>query len=269
MKMVKKLLKLLFFLITLIYMIPGWIVLVNSLKREVDANMLSVALPSKIQYENYINLFKTVNLIRPMFNGLVLGIITVSLSVIFASMAAFVISRIGSKITSTVYYVFLGGLVVPGAAIPTYIVLKTFHILNTYQGLIAVFLAGAMPITVFLYSGFVKGIPRELDEAAVIDGCGRLRLFFQIIFPLLKPVTSTVIVFNFINVWNAVDAFLYFAPAKMWAMPMTVYNFYGNYMHSWNMIFADILVTILPIIIIYVFAQKFIVAGMTAGAVKG
>ncbi len=269
MRNVKVLLKILFFLTTLVYMIPGWIVLVNSFKPEVEANALSAGLPEKVHLENYINLFGTVNIIRPMLNGLFLGTVTVALSVVFASMAAFVIVRIGSKVTSLVYYIFLGGLVVPGAAIPTYIVLKSFSMLNTYQGLIAVFLAGAMPITVFLYSGFVKSVPTELDEAAVMDGCGRLRLFFQIIFPLLKPVTATVIVFNFINVWNAVDAFLYFSPAKMWAMPMTVYNFYGLYMHSWNMIFADIVITILPIIIIYAMAQKFIIAGMTAGAVKG
>ena len=132
-----------------------------------------------------------------------------------------------------------------------------------------IFTTYGLPMAVFLYTGFIKTVPRELDEAAFIDGCGPVRLFYQIIFPLLKPVTMTIFILSFIGAWNDVMIPMFFSNSGKWALPLTVYNFYGGYVKSWNYIFADIIITISPLLLVYIFAQKYVIAGMTAGAVKG
>jgi raffinose/stachyose/melibiose transport system permease protein len=180
-----------------------------------------------------------------------------------------VIARRKERVTNACYYLFVLGLIVPIAFIPTYLVLNTLHLLGTYAGLILIFSTYGLPISVFLYAGFIKTIPSQLDEAAILDGCGPIRLFFQMIFPLLKPVTVSLFIFNFVGAWNDVMIPLFFSNSDKWALPLTVYNFYGTYQQSWNLIFADIIITVFPLLIIYIFGQKYIVSGMTAGAVKG
>src|SRR5690606_37439513 len=134
---------------------------------------------------------------------------------------------------------FITGLIVPVAFIPTYLVLNKLELLNTYSGLILVSATFGLPMSVFLYACFIRTIPAELDEAGIIDGCKPLTLFFRIIFPLLKPVTMTLLIFNFVGSWNDIQVPLFFANGDKWALPLTVYTFYGSYMQSWNLIFAD------------------------------
>ena len=131
------------------------------------------------------------------------------------------------------------------------------------------FITYCIPVSIFLYTGFMKSIPEEIDEAAIMDGCRGPQLFFRVIFPLLKSVTVTVFVINFMGIWNDVNTQLFFASGDKWTMPMTVYRFYGIYLSDWNLVFADVVVTVLPVFIVYMFAQNQMVEGMTAGAVKG
>ena len=127
-----------------------------------------------------------------------------------------------------------------------------------------------LPFAVFLIYGFVSKIPVELDEAAIIDGCGSLRLFSYIVLPLLKPAVATVIVLTFLNTWNEFVSPLYFlSSSTKWPMTLSVYNFFGMYFKDWNLVCADIVLTSLMVIIVYLAGQKYIVSGMTAGAVKG
>ena len=127
-----------------------------------------------------------------------------------------------------------------------------------------------MPWTIFTMSGFIKNVPRELDEAAFIDGATPVRTFFSVIFPLLKPIVATVIVTTAMGAWNEFMVPLYFFnSSSKWTMPLTVYNFFGQYSSDWNYVFADLVLTALPITILYLLCQKYVVAGATAGAVKG
>jgi raffinose/stachyose/melibiose transport system permease protein len=112
-------------------------------------------------------------------------------------------------------------------------------------------------------------IPRELDESAFLDGCGIVRTFYLVIFPLMKPVTVTIFIFCFIGAWNDVMIPLFFVGGDKWALPLTIYNFYGARQQDWNLIFSDVVITVLPLLVVYLFGQKYIVSGMTAGAVKG
>jgi raffinose/stachyose/melibiose transport system permease protein len=163
----------------------------------------------------------------------------------------------------------MSGIVLPGAIIPTFFLLQRLNLINTYTGVIVVLLSMTMPVSVFLYTGFMKSVPKELDEAGIIDGCGKLRLFFVIILPLLRPATITVMIFNFMGVWNDVTTQLYFSNADKWTMPMMVYRFQGMYSSQWNLIFADLILTSIPVVLVYIIGQKYMVSGLTTGAVKG
>lgn len=255
-------------LITLIICIPLWIVFVNSFKPLDEALQLSLRFPVKFTYESYIIVFKESNALRALLNGIILATSTVVVSAIVTSMASFYFCRSSSKTSVNIYNLFVAGLIIPSAVIPTYLILFLLKLNNTYLGLILIFVTYTIPFSTFFYTGYIKTVPREMDEAAIIDGCSRLKLFFVIIFPLIKPATATILILNFLGVWNDVQSQLYFASADKWGMPMTVYNFYGKYMAKWNVIFADIIITIAPIFILYLFAQKYIVSGMTAGAIK-
>lgn len=259
------------FIFSIIYIIPIWMVLVNSIKRPAEANLMGISLPSDgvIRLGNYLEVINQGGIVRAFLNGLLEASVSILIIIVAASACAFYIARVKTKISNSIFYTFIMGLVVPVAFIPTYLVLNKLHLLNTYTGIILIFTTYGLPMAIFLYTGFIKTVPRELDEAAFIDGCGPIRLFYRIIFPLLKPVTMTIFILSFIGAWNDVMIPMFFSNSSKWALPLTVYNFYGGYVKIWNYIFADIMITISPLLLIYIFAQKYVIAGMTAGAVKG
>lgn len=255
-------------LASLVFFIPLYMVVINSFKTRREAGFFSISLPSNWQFENYLEVFKSANILRAFNNGLIISVGSGIIIILLASLAAYVLGRSREQWAPVFYYLFLSGLVIPVAFIPTYLVLEYMSLLNSYAGLILVAATYGLPMSIFLYTGFVKTIPRELDEAAVLEGCPPLTFFLQILFPLMKPVTMTLVVFNFVGSWNDIQIPLYFSSSDKWALPLTVYNFYGAHASSWNLIFADIVITILPLLLLYLFAQKYITAGMTAGAVK-
>jgi raffinose/stachyose/melibiose transport system permease protein len=256
-------------LFSFIYIIPAWMVFVNSLKPRLEANKFGLGLPSVFMFQNYIKVFMEGDIARSFINGVFIATTSVACVIIISSMAAFYISRSKTKTAVWSYYYFISGLLIPVALIPSYIILLLLKLNNTYEGLIFMFVTYCLPVSIFLYTGFIKTISGEIDEASIIDGCGTIRMFFQIIFPLLKPATITVLVINFVGVWNDITTQLYFASSDKWTMPMTVYKFYGMYLSDWNLVFADVIITIIPVLLVYIFAQKFLVTGMMAGAVKG
>jgi len=137
-------------------------------------------------------------------------------------------------------------------------------------GIILLYTAMQLPFMTFLIHGFVAKIPVELDEAAVLDGCNSISLFIRVIFPMLKPAIATASVLTFLNTWNEFVSPLYFLNStQKWPMTLSVYNFFGMYFKDWNLVCADILLTSIPVLAVYLLGQKYIVSGMTAGAVKG
>lgn len=262
--------KVILFAVSLVYLIPIWMVLVNSVKAPVEANEMGISLPKMgIHLENYKQVFIEGGIPQAFFNGLLEATVSVVIIIAAASMAAFIIGRSRAKWVNGVFLLFIMGLIVPVAYIPTYLVLDKLNLLDTYTGIILIFTTYGLPQSIFLYVQFVKTIPSELDEAAILDGCSLFQLYSKIIFPLLKPITATVFILSFVGAWNDVMIPMFFTNGSKWALPLTVYNFYGGYLKSWNLIFADIIITISPLVIIYLLAQRQIVEGMTAGAVKG
>ena len=254
--------------IAAVFLSPLWMVLVNSFKDKKEASMFGISLPGEWLVSNYGVVIEEAGVMKAFANSMILSVGSVLLILICSVMAAFVIARSKSRISNIVFYTFLCGLIIPVAFIPTYLVLDTLHLLDTYIGLILVSATYGLPMSIFLYVGFMKTIPRELDEAAILDGCSPLRMLFKVIAPLLKPVSVTIVIFNFVGAWNGIQVPLYFATSDKWGLPLTVYNFYGAHASSWNLIFSDIIITVLPLLILYIFGQKYIISGMTAGAVK-
>lgn len=255
--------------IAFVILIPLYIVLLNSFKTVQESAVVGLTMPEKFMFENYPYVIKEGKLIRAFCNSILITGSTVFLTVIFGSLAAFVISRRTDKIAKFAGNYFILGLIAPIALIPEVAIIKALGLSGTYLSVILIHVAVKLPLSIMLYSGFIKGIPRSLDEAAMLDGCSPIKMFFKIIFPLLKPATFTNIIIIFMGVWNDFQISLYFITdqAKN-TLPMSIYSFVGYMTYKWNYVCAFIILTILPILIIYVFAQKYIVDGMIAGSVK-
>lgn len=257
-------------ILSLVILVPVAMLLLNSVKSVTEAATMSLKLPTSFHFDNFVTVFKDGKIISSFFNSLLISSLTSVITIMTSSMAAFVMTRHRTKLNRYVYILFLLGLIVPMNYITTMKVMQGLHIINTFTGIILLYSATFIPFTVFLYYGFVSGIPKELDESAVIDGCGGRSLFFRIIFPLMKPVSVTALIINFLNCWNDFVLPLYFLnSSNKWGMIMTMYNYFSQYISSWNLVSAAMLINLVPILTVYVLGQKYIISGMTAGAVKG
>ncbi len=260
-------------LAVLLFGVPFWFVIVNSLKTRVEAAEMTIAFPEAIQFfENYAAVLREKDgmLIRAFFNSSVITIVSIAVLVVVCAMAGFVLQRRQGRATPIIDFLVLAGLMIPPAVVPTVWVLNHLGLFKTLPGLILVEVALSFPFSALLYKGFMASLPREIDESAVMDGCSGWRMFFQIILPLLKPVTATVIVLSSVNIFNDFANPLYFLPgAKNVTVQLTLYNFTSMYISSWNLLFADVVLISIPPLLIFIFFNKRIVAGMTAGAVKG
>lgn len=259
-----------FWVLSLVVIVPFLIVVFNAFKTQPEAINMELSLPDVWHFENFATVWEDGNILQSMKNSLILSVSSVAVTVVCSSMCAYVISRNRTKFNRLIYVFFAMGLMVPVSNVTIVKVLRVLNIYNTLFGTILVFIALIMPLSVFLYYGFIAGIPRELDEAAIVDGAGAVRIFAQVIFPLLKPATVTVIMINFLNVWNDFQIPLYTLPDPSNAVIVQkVYNFFGTYTASWNLVSVTIIYAILPILVVYLFGQKYIISGMTAGSVKG
>ena len=257
-------------ILSLVILIPFAVILFNSLKTSQEALNMSLSLPEVPHWENFAEVWNVGNIARSYFNSLVVSVIPVTLSVLFSSMCAYVLVRHKTKFNRAVYLYFALGLMFPVSMVAVVKVTRLFFLYNTQLGVILIFSALILPLSVFLYYGFIGSIPKEMDEAAVVDGAGALRIFFQVIFPMLKPVTITVIMINFLNCWNDFTVPLYLLPDPDKAVVVQqVYNFYGTFTASWNLVSVTILYAILPVLAVYILGQRYIISGMVAGAVKG
>lgn len=255
---------------SLLIIIPLFMIVLNSVKNIPESAVMSLKLPTEFHFENFLVVLKDNKLLRSFLNSFLLVTGSCTITLLVSSLAAFVLVRDRSKSNRFIYIIFLLGLVAPINYIATVKVLQLFHIINTYIGAILLYTAQFIPFTVFIYYGFIGSIPRNLDEAAMIDGSRGIKLFFQIIFPLLKPVTMTAVVINALNCWNDFIVPLYFLnSSEKWGVVMRMYNYFSQFVSSWNLVCSVMIVTMLPIIILYIIGQKYLISGMTAGAVKG
>ena len=257
----------------LIFWVPLYFVVVNAMKDARGASLRSLEWPTTnhlwsnikevIQVRDYM-------LLRAFFNSTTLTVLSIALLLLVCAMSGFVVQRRSDRATPWISFFILAGLIIPPAIVPTIWVLDKLHLFKTMLGIILVEVALLFPFGVLMYRGFMGAIPREIDEAAVVDGCGGPRLFFQIIFPLLKPVSATVIVCSAVSIFNDFTNPLYFFPGSHNAtVQLTLYNFMSQFVSQYNLLYTNILLITLPPLVLFLFFNKKIVAGITAGAVKG
>ena len=266
-------------ILALLILIPFYLVIVNALKTDGESLTMSFALPEVIVLENFATVWNIDNIngsffdsyiLRAYRNSALLTLSTTFLSLTVTAPCAYVLSRRRSKFNRAVYLYFAAGLMVPLNMVTVVKVLRILGLYNSYIGTILLFTALVLPLSIFLFYGFISSIPRELDQAAIVDGAGAYRIFFTIIFPTLKPVTVTVVMINFLNVWNDYIVPLYVLPDPgKGVILQQVYKFYGQFSAQWNLVSVVILYAVIPILLVYLIGQRYIISGMTAGAVKG
>lgn len=258
---------------TLLFLVPFAFVFTTAAKTSQDAGRLTFSWPEEfVLWDNVVQVFQTRNymLITAFINSTILTVASVFLMVVFGSMIAYVLARRKSRINGLINALVLAGLIVPPAVVPTIWVLQGLGLFRTLPGLIMVVVAFGLSFTILIMRAFVASIPREIDEAAIIDGAGPVRLFFSVIFPLLRSVIVTVVVVQSVTVFNDFQNPLYFLPGDANAtVQLTLFNFRSQFTTSYNLLFANILIITIPLLIMYMIFQRQIVAGMTSGAVKG
>jgi raffinose/stachyose/melibiose transport system permease protein len=256
-----------------VFVVPFAFIVLTALMDRQQASELSFAWPHQFRFvQNLVDVVKARDymLIIAFINSTILTVASVAGMVVLASMAAFVLQRRRSRLNPFVNFLVLSGLIIPPAVVPTIWVLQRLGLFRTMPGLILVELAFGLSFCVLLFRAFIGTIPRELDEAAVIDGAGPLRLFFGVIFPLLRSVIVTVIVVQSVVVFNDFVNPLYFLPGDQNAtVQLTLYNFSSQYSTQYNLLFMNILLITIPPLVMFMFFNRQIVAGMTSGAVKG
>ena len=256
-----------------VFVVPFLFVLLTALKNRQDAADLSFSWPKQFQFvQNFTDVVRARDylLIIAYINSTILTVFSVAILVVLSAMVAYVLQRRQSRWNALVNFFVLAGLIMPPAVVPTIWVLQKLGLFRTMPGLILVEVAFGLSFCVLLFRAFIATIPRELDEAAIIDGAGPVRLFFRVVFPLLRSVMITVILTQSVFVFNDFVNPLYFLPGEQNAtVQLTIYNFYSQYTSQYNLLFMDILLITIPPLIMFLAFNRQIVAGMTAGAVKG
>lgn len=257
----------------IVFLVPFAFIVLTAVKDRRSAATRSFDWPTSWHvWDNLMEVLKTQDymLVTAFINSTILTVVSVTLLVIFGAMVGFVAQRRLSRWTPIVNFLVLAGLIIPPAVVPTIWVLQSIGLFKTMHGMILIEVAYGLSFTILLFRAFVATIPRELDEAAIIDGAGPLRLFFQVVLPLLKPVMVTVIVVQSVAIFNDFTNPLYYLPGKQnVTVQLTLFNFQGQFNTSLHLLFMNILLITIPPLIVYLFFNRQIVAGMTAGAVKG
>ena len=257
-------------LISLIVLIPFAMVVLGAFKDPVQAALFDLSLPQHWHFENYQQVFIEGNFLNAMINSLKIILASVPFTILISAPCALYLGRISTKLSRRLHDILTVGVYLPVSIIPSLVLMKFLDINGTIFGISFIYIAIRSSWSIFLLTGFVRTIPRELDEAAIVDGCGPLRLLFWVVVPLMRPSLLTCIIIITMWNWNDFHLPLYFLSSNStMTLPMTVYYFYGGSGSSWNLIFANLLMASLPIIIIFFFCQRYIVSGLTSGAVKG
>ena len=257
-----------------VFVIPFLFILVTAAKDRATASRLEFTWPAAwgqlLQNLGDVITARDNLMVTAMRNSLVLTVASVTLIVFLSAMVGYVLQRRRDRLGAVVSALMLAGLVIPPAIVPTIYVLQSIGLFKSLPGLILVEVAFLMPFSVLIFRTFVSAIPRELDEAAIIDGATPTMLFLRVMLPLLRPAIITVIVVSSVAVYNDFVNPLYFLPGNDNAtVQLTLFNFQSQFNTRWNLLFADVLLITIPPLIMFIFFQRQIVSGMTAGAVKG
>ncbi len=256
-----------------VFVVPFLFIALQAVKTRRDASRLSFAWPSEWQaWQNFWDVIEERDymLLLAYFNSTLITVGAVTLLIVLAAMVGYVLQRRRSRWNAVVMGLVLAGLMIPPAVVPTIWVLQGLGLFKTLHGMILIQVAYGLSFSILLYRAFIATIPREIDEAAIIDGAKPLQVFLRVILPLLQPVTVTLIVVQSITIFNDFTNPLYYLPGREnVTVQLTLYNFQSQFSSQLNLLFMNVLLVTIPPLIVFIFFNRQIVAGMTAGAVKG
>jgi raffinose/stachyose/melibiose transport system permease protein len=256
-----------------VFLIPFSFIILMAFKDKTQAQFLDFSWPQGMHlWSNIVEVVTTRNwmLLTAFINSTILTVASVTLVVIFSAMVGFVLQRRKTRFNGLIEFLILAGLMLPPAVVPTIWLLQGLGLFGKLHGLVLIEVAYSLPFSILLYRAFIATIPRELDEAAIIDGARPFDVFFRIVLPLLWPVTVTNIVVQSVAIFNDFTNPLYYLPGNANAtVQLTLYNFQSQFSTSYNLLFTNIALITIPPLIVFLFFNRQIVAGMTAGAVKG
>jgi len=259
-------------IVSLTYLYPLLWLIINSLKTddELFANPWSI-IPS-FQLSNYSTAWISGKVGISFFNSVLVSLISVAVTIVVASMAAFALKRFKWKYSGLVLGLFLIGIMIPihSTLIPLFMVFNRVGLLNRYISLVLPYVAFALPTSIFILSGFMASFPKEIEEAAIMDGCAMRGVFWKIIFPLSKTPIATISIFNFVNAWNELMfALIFMSDENKMTLPVSLTRFKGQYSTNWTIQLAAVVIMVVPSLVTYFFLNDKIIKSLTVGAVKG
>ncbi len=258
---------------TLIFIVPFLFIFLTAVKTKSEASRLNFSWPTEWHpLANFIDVIKARDymLLLAYFNSIMITLVAVVLLVLFSAMVGYVLQRRQSRWNRVIYACVLAGLMIPPAVVPTIWVLQSLGLFKNRFGMALIEVAYGLSFSTMLFRSFIATIPRDLDEAALIDGAKPWQIFFRVILPLLRPVTVTTVVVQSIAIFNDFTNPLYYLPGKgNVTVQLTLYNFQSQFQSQFNLLFMNILLVTIPPLVVFIFFNRQIVAGMTAGAVKG
>jgi raffinose/stachyose/melibiose transport system permease protein len=255
-------------LVAAVWWVPFYFLVIVALKPDVEALQSPLSFPKAVHLANFSTAWHDASLGRALLNSLLITGGSVIALIAIGSICAYAIARRPGRIGNALYILFVLGIILPFqlGLVPAYVVMRHVHLVGSYLGIILLYTGIWMPFSVFLYTGFVRALPKEYEEASRVDGASMLRTFRRVVFPLLRPVTGTVAIFTGLIIWN--DFFLsliFLNGTKKTPLPVAVYSFVGAFASRWNLIFAAVIVSLAPIMIFFLFAQRQLIRGFTGG----
>jgi raffinose/stachyose/melibiose transport system permease protein len=264
-------------LMSLVFLSPLYIVLVNSFKNRAEINLNILGLPSQLDFQYYQRAIERMQFPVAFGNSVIVAAFSILFIVILTSMTAWRFVRRRNKLSSFLFFLFVATMIIPFQSVMMPLLQfmglvqerTGIRILNTRIGLIYMYIGFGAGMSVFLYHGFIKSIPLSLEEAAIIDGCSTWQVFWQVVFPMLKSITVTVVILDLIWIWNDfLLPSLILSSRSLRTIPLSTYSFFGEFTIMWNMAMAGLMMTMIPVIVFYIFSQKYIIKGIASGALK-
>ena len=253
----------------IIFIFPAVFVLLNSFKSDAQIVLNPISLPETWNFQNYINAWNQINFPKVLANTFIITFFSTVGIILVSSMAAYILARTKTKLSWIIYLLFTFSLVVPFQTfmIPLVQTAKEFNFQNIW-GIIPIYIGLGCPMAVFMYHGFIKTIPVEIEESAAIDGASRIRIFYYLVFPLLKPLTATIAILDVLWIWNDFLLPLIILP-KQSTLQLAQFGFFSLFKRQYSLAMASLVLSASPIVIFYLMMQKYIVKGVSAGAIKG
>ena len=254
--------------VALLFLFPIYVLFNLSLKSSSEISGGALGLPSSVKFDNYSQAWNGAHMFAALVNSTIITVVSLVALIIVGSTASYYLARKQSRLSYGMYILFLLGIILPFqlALVPLYRLISDAGLLGTYTSMVLFYTGLQAPFTIFLYTGFLRAMPREYGEAALVDGATHWQSFRRITFPLLRPITGTVIILNAVFIWNDfLTPLIYLGGSANETLPVVVYQFVGQYVSNWGYIFAAVVLATLPMLVLFLLLQRYVIKGFSSG----